>query len=154
MRSSIASSKQWGAKYPLIIRSWRSNWNELATFFKYPPELPKLIYTTNMIEIYHRQLRKVTKEKSIFQAMEGLLKMLYLVTMDVTRMDRPHPELGTNASPTHRILSGADRAISALRVDLPLGGDSLHSSLHKIFDSPLLTANWQFTTEDSRNYTL
>lgn len=45
--------KVWGAKYPLIIRSWRTNWDELATFFKYPPEIRKLIYTTNMIESYH-----------------------------------------------------------------------------------------------------
>ncbi|MUG69039.1 MULTISPECIES: IS256 family transposase [Paenibacillus] len=75
----------WGAKYPLIIRSWRSNWGELATFFKYPPEIRKLIYTTNMIESYHRQLRKVTKGKSIFPTDEALLKMLYLATMDVTR---------------------------------------------------------------------
>jgi putative transposase len=75
----------WGSKYPLIIRSWRSNWDELATFFKYTPELRKLIYTTNMIESYHRQLRKVTKGKSIFPTDEALLKMLYLATMDVVR---------------------------------------------------------------------
>ncbi|WP_027093512.1 IS256 family transposase [Cohnella thermotolerans] len=74
-----------GSKYPLILRSWRTNWDELATFFKYPPEIRKLIYTTNMIESYHRQLRKVTKGKSIFPTDEALLKMLYLVTMDVTR---------------------------------------------------------------------
>lgn len=71
----------WGTKYPLIIRSWRSYWEELVTFFKYPPEIRKLIYTTNMIESYHRQLRKVTKGKSIFPTDEALL---YLVTMDVT----------------------------------------------------------------------
>lgn len=75
----------WGAKYPLIVRSWRNNWEELSTFFKYPPEIRKLIYTTNMIESYHRQLRKVTKGKSIFPTDEALLKMLYLATMDVTR---------------------------------------------------------------------
>jgi len=75
----------WGSKYPLIIRSWRNNWDELATFFKYPPEIRKLIYTTNIIESYHRQLRKVTKGKSIFPSDEALLKMLYLATMDVTR---------------------------------------------------------------------
>jgi len=75
----------WGAKYPLIIRSWRNNWDELATFFKYPPEIRKLIYTTNMIESRHRQLRKVTKGKSIFPTDEALLIMLYLTTMDVTR---------------------------------------------------------------------
>lgn len=75
----------WGSKYPLILRSWRSNWEELAAFFKYPPEIRKLIYTTNIIESYHRQLRKVTKGKSIFPTDEALLKMLYLATMDVTR---------------------------------------------------------------------
>ncbi|MDT3427715.1 transposase-like protein [Paenibacillus forsythiae] len=62
----------------------RLHWEELATFFKYPPEIRKLIYTTNMIESYHRQLRKVTKGKSIFPTDEALLKMLYLATMDVT----------------------------------------------------------------------
>lgn len=75
----------WGSKYPLIIRSWRNNWAEIATFFKYPPEIRKLIYTTNMIESYYRQLRKVTKGKSIFPTDEALLKMLYLATMDVVR---------------------------------------------------------------------
>ncbi|MEI7028218.1 IS256 family transposase, partial [Paenibacillus sp. y28] len=49
----------WGQKYPLIMKSWRQNWDELSTFFMYPPELRKMIYTTNMIEGYHRQLRKV-----------------------------------------------------------------------------------------------
>ncbi|WP_152960116.1 IS256 family transposase [Bacillus sp. FJAT-27238] len=75
----------WGSKYPLMVRSWRSNWEEIATFFKYPPEIRKLIYTTNVIESYHRQLRKVTKGKAIFPTDDALLKMLYLVTMDVLR---------------------------------------------------------------------
>ncbi len=75
----------WGGRYPLIVASWRNNWSELATFFKYPAEIRKLIYTTNMIESYHRQLRKVTKGKSIFPTDESLLKMLYLATQDVLR---------------------------------------------------------------------
>ncbi|MBP2649383.1 MAG: family transposase [Firmicutes bacterium] len=75
----------WGKKYPLIVNSWRTNWAELSTFFKYPPEIRKIIYTTNMIESYHRQLRKVTKGKSIFPNDESLQKMLYLATMDVLR---------------------------------------------------------------------
>lgn len=75
----------WGDKYPLVIRSWRSNWEELATFFRYPPEMRRLIYTTNLIESYHRQLRKVTKGKSIFPTDESLTKMLYLATMEVTK---------------------------------------------------------------------
>ena len=80
-----AFEQAWGGKYPLIVQSWRKNWSELSTFFKYSPEIRKLIYTTNMIESYHRQLRKVTKGKSIFPNDEALLKMLYLATQDVTR---------------------------------------------------------------------
>lgn len=75
--------KIWGTKYPLVVQSWRRNWGEIATFFKYPPEIRKLIYTTNMIESYHRQLRKVTKGKAVFPNDESLLKMFYLVTQDV-----------------------------------------------------------------------
>lgn len=75
----------WGEKYPLIVRSWRNNWAEISTFFKYPPEIRKIIYTTNMIESYHRQLRKVTKGKSIFPTDDALLKMLFMATQDVLR---------------------------------------------------------------------
>lgn len=86
----------WGAKYPLIVKSWRQNWDELSTFFMYPPELRKLIYTTNMIEGYHRQLRKVTKGKSTFPNDYSLLKMLYLTTMVVVQMDGTCAKLGTD----------------------------------------------------------
>jgi putative transposase len=80
-----AFNDKWGARYPLIVRSWENNWAELSTFFKYPPELRKIIYTTNMIESYHRQLRKVIKGKSIFPSDEALLKSLYMATQDVLR---------------------------------------------------------------------
>lgn len=76
--------EEWGKKYPLSIKSWRDNWAELATFFKYPKELRTIIYTTNNVESYHRQLRKVTKSKSVFPNDQALLKMLYLATMDAT----------------------------------------------------------------------
>jgi len=75
----------WGIKYPMVIRSWRNNWDEISTFFRYPVEMRKLVYTTNMIESYHRQLRKVTKGKSIFPTDDSLTKMLYLATMEVTK---------------------------------------------------------------------
>lgn len=74
----------WGSKYPLSIKSWRTNWAELATYFKYPGELRKIIYTTNSAESFHRQLRKVTKSKSIFPNDKALIKMLYLATMDAS----------------------------------------------------------------------
>lgn len=76
---------KWESKYPLAVRSWRNNWSEISTFFRYPDAIRKLIYTTNMIESFHRQLRKVTKSKSIFPTDDSLLKMLYLATMDVSR---------------------------------------------------------------------
>jgi transposase-like protein len=77
--------QEWGKRYPLVINSWRNNWSEIATFFGFAPELRRVIYTTNMIESYHRQLRKVTKGKSLFPNDESLLKMLYLATCDVQR---------------------------------------------------------------------
>ena len=77
--------EEWGDKYPLSVRTWRENWPELATFFRYPVEMRRIMYTTNIIEGYHRQLRKVTKGKSIFPSDEALTKMLYLATMEVMR---------------------------------------------------------------------
>jgi len=75
----------WSGKYPRIAKSWRENWVNLSAFFKYPQELRTLIYTTNAIEGFNRQLRKVTKNRSVFPSDESLLKMLYLATMDITR---------------------------------------------------------------------
>lgn len=74
---------KWGKKYPLGVKSWRVNWNELSTMFKYPPEIRKLIYTTNAIENFNRQLRKVTKTKSAFVSDDALMKLLYLTTMQI-----------------------------------------------------------------------
>lgn len=77
--------EKWGSKYAIAINSWKKNWVELATFFKYPQEVRTLIYTNNAIEGYNRQLRKVTKAKSSFPTDEALLKMLYLATMDILK---------------------------------------------------------------------
>lgn len=74
---------KWGSKYPLGVKSWRVNWAELSTMFKYPPEIRKLIYTTNAIENFNRQLRKVTKTKSAFVSDDALMKILYLTTMQI-----------------------------------------------------------------------
>lgn len=76
--------RSWGAKYPAAIRSWREHWDELATMFKYPEQIRRVIYTTNAIENFNRQLRKVTKTKGAFVSDDALLKQLYLITMQVT----------------------------------------------------------------------
>jgi transposase-like protein len=78
-------AEKWDAKYPKISDSWRSHWTKLSTYFKYPQDVRTLIYTTNAIEGFNRQLRKVTKSKSIFPSDEALFKMLYLATMDITK---------------------------------------------------------------------
>ena len=80
-----AFSARWDKKYPKISASWRENWPNLSTYFKFPEELRRLIYTTNAIEGFNRQLRKVTKAKAVFPTDDSLLKMLYLAMLDITK---------------------------------------------------------------------
>ena len=77
--------EKWDVKYPKISKSWRENWINLSTYFKYPEAVRRLIYTTNTIEGFNRQLRKVTKSKTVFPSDYSLLKMLYLAMMDITK---------------------------------------------------------------------
>lgn len=76
---------KWNGKYPKIYKSWHDDWALLSTYFKYPEAVRRLIYTTNTIEGFNRQLRKVTKSKTVFPSDSSLLKMLYLATMDITK---------------------------------------------------------------------
>ena len=69
-------AEHWDKKYPKISQSWRDNWANLSTYFKFPQALRRLIYTTNTIEGFNRQLRKVTKSKSVFPTDDSLFKML------------------------------------------------------------------------------
>jgi len=78
-------SETWSDKYAVAIRSWQNNWEDLATFFAYPAEIRRLIYTTNSVEAYHRQLRKVTKTKSIFPTDEAVRKLLFLAHRDIIK---------------------------------------------------------------------
>ena len=72
-----ALDSRWGKKYPIVIKSWRNNWDNLSTYFKYPGEIRRIIYTTNIVEGLHRQLRKVTKNKSLFPNDQALTKMIF-----------------------------------------------------------------------------
>lgn len=80
-----AFKEKWGKKHPIVIKSWESNWLELTTYFKYPYEIRRMIYTTNIIEGYHRQLRKVTKTKTAYPSDEALRKIIYLATVDAAK---------------------------------------------------------------------
>ena len=70
--------EKWGDKYPIVIKSWRNKWDNLSKYFKYPEQIRKVIYTTNIIESVHRQFRKLTKTKGAFPNENSLLKLLYL----------------------------------------------------------------------------
>ena len=75
----------WGKKYSASVASWRNNWPQLSTFFKYPAEIRKIIYTTNSIENFNRGLRKVTKAKAVFPTDDALFKSIYLAMVDITK---------------------------------------------------------------------
>ena len=81
----IRLEETWRDKYGAAVKSWQNNWDDLATFFEFPKEIRRLIYTTNTVEGYHRQLRKVLKNKSSFPTPQAVRKLLYLATMDITK---------------------------------------------------------------------
>jgi putative transposase len=75
----------WGSKYASAVRSWENNWEELSTFFDFPSEIRRMIYTTNTIEGYNRQLRKVIKNKASFPTVQSVRKILYLANIHITK---------------------------------------------------------------------
>ena len=77
--------KKWGEQYPIVIRSWQDNWDKLSEYFQYTPAIRKLIYTTNTVEGYHRQIRKVTKNKGVFPSDTALEKLVYLAYRNIRK---------------------------------------------------------------------
>ena len=75
---------KWGERYPIVIKSWRDNWERLTEFFQYTKEIRRLIYTTNTVEGYHRQIRKVTKNKGVFPSDTALEKLVYLAYRNIS----------------------------------------------------------------------
>ncbi len=76
------AEQKWGDKYKAVFKSWNTNWDRLTNFFKYPPALRRVIYTTNPIESYHRMVRKVTKTKGAFNSEDAIIKQIYLATIN------------------------------------------------------------------------
>jgi len=81
----LSLEESWGKKYPVVLRSWNENWDELSNYFKYDEPIRKLIYTTNAVEGFHRQIRKVTKTKGAFTSDMALMKLIYLATENISR---------------------------------------------------------------------
>jgi putative transposase len=78
-------AEKWNKDYPQIYRSWEANWAELSTFFKYPAEMRRIIYTTNAVEGFHRMLRKFTKTKTNFPTDDSLKKSIYLSIKEISK---------------------------------------------------------------------
>ncbi len=76
--------EKWGAKYPVVIKSWNANWERLSNYFKYPEAIRRIIYTTNTIEGFNRQIRKVTKTKGSFPSETSLMKLVFLAMKNIT----------------------------------------------------------------------
>ncbi|WP_245224779.1 IS256 family transposase [Pseudozobellia sp. WGM2] len=81
----LALGEKWGKKYPVVIESWQNNWEELSQYFQYTAPIRRLIYTTNAVEGFHRQVRKVTKTKGAFTNDMALLKLVYLATRNIEK---------------------------------------------------------------------
>jgi putative transposase len=81
----VELAEKWMKKYPVVIQSWQNNWHKLSTYFKYTEPIRRIIYTTNTIEGFHRQVRKVTKTKGVFPNDDALLKMVYLAHRNISK---------------------------------------------------------------------
>ena len=77
--------EKWGRKYPYAVSNWENNWEDISSFFQFPDEIRRIMYTTNVIEGLNRQYRKVTKTKSVFPSDSSLEKMLYLASLNVAK---------------------------------------------------------------------
>lgn len=75
--------EKWGKKYPAVIKSWQTQWECLSQYFKYPEELRRIVYTTSIVERFHRQVRKYTKNKGAFTSENALLKLIYCASQKI-----------------------------------------------------------------------
>ena len=77
--------EKWGKQYPLAVNPWVNHWDKVSTYFKYPADLRRLVYTTNAVEALHRQFRKVTKNRAVMPNDNSLVKILFLASRDIQK---------------------------------------------------------------------
>lgn len=89
---------KWGEQYPIVIKSWRDKWDNLSRYFQYTEPIRRIIYTTNIVEGYHRQVRKITKTKGVFPNDDALYKLVYLAYRNIRKKwTQPHQNWGLTA---------------------------------------------------------
>jgi transposase-like protein len=89
-------AQQWGRRYPAIVRLWRSHWAEFTPFLAFPPDVRRVVYTTNLIESINARLRKVTRNRGQFPSEQAALKVLYLAVRNLDEFRSP--SVGTRSS--------------------------------------------------------
>jgi len=100
--SLLDLEQKWGQKYAIVISSWNRNWDRLSNYFEYSYRIRKLIYTTNAVEGFHRQIRKVTKTKGNFPSDMALMKLVYLAVQNIEqKWTQPLPKWGLTISQLH-----------------------------------------------------
>lgn len=110
--------ENWGQKYPVIIKSWRKNWEELTSYFKYSSQIRRIIYTTNTVEGFNRQIRKITKSKAVFPNEDAVLKLVWLAAQNIQKKwTSPLPKWALTAQQLY--IHFPDR----FQIDLNMGGD-------------------------------
>jgi putative transposase len=110
--------QKWGQKYPVIIKSWRKNWEELTSYFKYSAQIRRIIYTTNTVEGFNRQIRKITKSKAVFPNEDAVLKLIWLAAQNILKKwTSPLPKWALTAQQLY--IHFPDR----FQIDLNMGGD-------------------------------
>lgn len=112
---------KWGEDYPIVIKSWRDNWDRLTANFQYSQHIRRIIYTTNTVEGYHHHLRKVTKNKGVFTFDKAQEKTcLSCIYEDPEEMDAAGAELGTDSPATVHPIPGQVQDLRAAISFLPL----------------------------------
>jgi transposase-like protein len=87
----LSLDEKWGKKYPIVLKSWNNNWEKLSAFFAYSPDIRRVIYTTNIVEGFHRQVRKITKTKGAFSSELALEKLIFLAIETISKKwNMPH----------------------------------------------------------------
>lgn len=87
----LSLDEKWGKKYPIVLKSWNNSWEKLSAFFAYSPDIRRVIYTTNIVEGFHRQVRKITKTKGAFSSELALEKLIFLAIETISKKwNMPH----------------------------------------------------------------
>ena len=124
MQGMTEFKEKWAKNYPSCVRSWEENWDILSTFFAYPAEVRKIIYTTNIIEGLNRQFRKITKNKPSFTNDDSLRKMLYLASQNTTVPQNDYQRMmrqGCEGVMNHQISAHTQQTIDIISM-VPDGG--------------------------------